>query len=434
MSLTAQLVDLIENKSIKNGDLKAATWFFLDAISNISAGLNTDQGRILRNWFLEENPDTSRKVLFMGSLMHILEMDDLHRRSIVHPGCVVIPVVIAIGMRLGSSGRLMLEAAIKGFEACTRIGNSVGPAHYKIWHNTATCGTFGAAYAAGTLMGLNSYELCNALGNAGTQSSGFWEFVENGSMSKHLHAGRAGQSGLISAELAKHGFSGSETILEGERGFYAACCPDATPEKLLDAAESKWQIHQTSIKPWPCCRHTHPAIDASIEISRKINGVFPESIAVGVTQATIDVCDNPFPKTEYEAKFSLQHCVAVAILSGRVGFDSFESEARQFALTFNRKITVHNDEKIEQRYPDAWGANIKAEMKDGSKINLYRENAKGDPEAPLSPEEMKAKATMLFTHGRIEEPSKWIEKILCFHKFNSFFSENDFDQLLNLQA
>ena len=434
MSLTRQLVDLIENKSIDNEDIEASSWYFLDAISNIAAGLNTEQGRILRSWFLQENPDTSRKVLFMGALMHILEMDDLHRRSIVHPGCVVIPVVIAIGLRLGTSGRKMLEATIKGFEACTRIGNSVGPAHYKIWHNTSTCGTFGAAYAAGTLMGLTSNELCHALGNAGTQSSGFWEFVENGSMSKHLHAGRAGQSGLISAELARHGFSGSNTILEGERGFYAACCPDATPEKLLDAPESKWQIHQTSIKPWPCCRHTHPAIDASIEISKKIFGNFPESITVGVTQATIDVCDNPIPETEYEAKFSLQHCVSVAILNGEVGFDSFDSEARRLAFPFNRKITLYNDKKIEQRYPEAWGADIKAEMKDGNVIKLNRKNAKGDPEAPLSPEEMKEKAKMLFTHARIEEPTKWIEKILCIHIVNSSFSENDFYQLLGLQV
>ena len=121
MSLTGQLVDLIENKSIHDEDIEAASWYLLDAITNIAAGLNTDQGRILRSWFLEESPDTSRKVLFMGALMHILEMDDLHRRSVVHPGCVVFPAVIAVGLRAGNSGRKMLEAVIKGFEACTRI-------------------------------------------------------------------------------------------------------------------------------------------------------------------------------------------------------------------------------------------------------------------------------------------------------------------------
>ena len=434
MSLPGHLVDLIENKSIHDLDIEAASWYLLDAIANIAAGLNTDQGRILRRWFLEEIPDTSRKVLFMGALMHILEMDDLHRKSVVHPGCVVIPTVIAVGLLADISGRMMLKAAIKGFEACTRIGNSVGPAHYKIWHNTATCGTFGAAYAAGSLMGISSNELCHALGNAGTQSSGLWEFVENGSMSKHLHAGRAGQSGLIAAELARHGFSGSHTILEGDRGFYAACCPDATPLELLADPESKWQIHQTSIKPWPCCRHTHPAIDAAMEISSKIDGDFPESIAVGVTQATIDVCDNPIPETVYEAKFSVQHCVSVAMLSGKIGFDSFESEARRLTAPLNKTITLHCDVKFEQRYPEAWGADIKAEMKGGNVIIAQRDNAKGDPDAPLSPKEMKEKAVMLFTHAGIKEPLEWIEKILCIHKDNSSFSENELYHLLGLKA
>ena len=433
MSLTGQLVELIENKSIDDEDLEAASWFLLDAIANIAAGRNTEQGRVLRSWFLEESPDTSRKVLFMGALMHILEMDDLHRRSVVHPGCVVIPAVLAVGLRAGISGRMMLEAAIKGFEACTRIGNSVGQAHYKIWHNTSTCGTFGAAYAAGNLMGLCSSELCHALGNAGTQSSGLWEFVEDGSMSKHLHAGRAGQSGLIAAELARHGFSGSHTILEGERGFYEACCPDAVPEELLADPDSKWQLHQTSIKPWPSCRHTHPSIDAALELSSQLDGEFPESIVVGVTQATIDVCDNPNPETVYEAKFSVQHCVSVAILSGKVGFDSFESEARHFTAPLNRKITLHCDEKFEQRYPEAWGAEIRAEMKDGNVIMAHRDHAKGDPDAPLSPTEMKEKAILLFSHAGIEEPLKWIEKILNIYNESSF-SENDLYHLLDLKA
>ena len=145
---------------------------------------------------------------WIGASMHIQEVDDLHRQSVVHPGCVVIPTVLALGMREDISGLQMLEAVVKGFEACTRIGNSVGPAHYKIWHNTATCGPFGAAYAAGSLLKLGKKQFRDALGNAGTQSSGLWEFSENGVMSKHLHSGLAGQSGLLYGELAKLGFCG----------------------------------------------------------------------------------------------------------------------------------------------------------------------------------------------------------------------------------
>ncbi len=431
MTLTEQLIELIENKRIEDEDVEAASWFMLDAMANIAAGRNSEQGRILTRWFLEVPADSSRKVLWLGSLMHILEMDDLHRNSVVHPGCVVIPAVLAVGLREGVSGRKMLEATLKGFEVCTRIGNSVGPAHYKIWHNTSTCGPFGAAYAAGTLLGLNSSELSDALGNAGTQSSGLWEFVESGSMSKHLHAGRAGQSGLIAAELARHGFSGSPTILEGTRGFYAACCPDASPEELLANPDDRWQLHQTSIKPWPCCRHTRPAIDAATELSGQLAGKNPDTIELGVTQAAIDVCNNPNPESVYEAKFSLQHCVSVALLNGKVVFESFESEARKLTAGLNNKVSIRCDEKIEQNYPEAWGVDLRVKMKDGKVIKVHRDHAKGDPDAPLTAKEMREKAVMLFSHGGMKEPEKWVERILGLPQEPSF-SESDIYRLLNI--
>ena len=433
MTLTAQLIELIESKAIGKKDSEVASWFVLDAIANFIAGRNSEQGRILEGWYLDEPAETSRTAFWIGASMHIQEVDDLHRQSVVHPGCVVIPTVLALGMREDISGLQMLEAVVKGFEVCTRIGNSVGPAHYKIWHNTATCGPFGAAYAAGTLFGLEKEQFQDALGNAGTQSSGLWEFSENGAMSKHLHAGRAGQSGLLSAELAKLGFSGSPTILEGKRGFYAACCPDANPDALLVDPEGSWQIHKTSIKPWPCCRHTHPAIDAALEISSKLDGGNIESIVLGVTQATLDVCDKPTPETLYDAKFSLQHCVSVAILDGQVGFDAFESDARRRVAKMAMKISLERNEEIEKAYPNAWGAEIKVKLTNGKEFSVRRKHAKGDPDAPLSPTEFKEKATMLFRFGGVSEPEAWVERILELDRVSSF-RDSELIDLLDVSA
>ena len=433
MTLTAQLIELIESKAIGKKESEVASWFVLDAIANFVAGRKSEQGRILEGWYLGERAETSRTAFWLGASMHIQEVDDLHRQSVVHPGCVVIPTVLALGMREDISGLQMLEAVVKGFEACTRIGNSVGPAHYKIWHNTATCGPFGAAYAAGTLFGLEKEQFLDALGNAGTQSSGLWEFSENGAMSKHLHAGRAGQSGLLSAELAKLGFSGSPTILEGKRGFYAACCPDANPDALLVDPEGSWQIHKTSIKPWPCCRHTHPAIDAALEISSKLDGGNIESIELGVTQATLDVCDKPTPETLYDAKFSLQHCVSVAILDGQVGFDAFESDARQRVAKMAMKISLERNEEIEKAYPNAWGAEVKVKLTNGKEFSVRRKHAKGDPDAPLSPTEFKEKATMLFRFGGVSEPEGWVERILELDRVSSF-RDSELIDLLDVSA
>ena len=166
----------------------------------------------------------------MGGLTHILEVDDLHKASVVHPGCVVVPAAWSVASREGIRGRALLVAILKGFEATTRVGMAVGPAHYRIWHNTATCGPHGSAYAAASLIGLNPSAVLDALGNAGAQSSGLWQFLETGAMTKHLHAGRAAEAGVVAADLAGLGFTGPPAILEGKKGFFAAACPDAQPE------------------------------------------------------------------------------------------------------------------------------------------------------------------------------------------------------------
>ena len=164
MTLTEKLIELINVKPITEDDLAATAWFVLDGLAHTVAGANSPQGRILTEWFRAEAADVNRTTLWLGGLMHILEVDDLHRQSVVHPGCVVIPATVAVGLREGASGRQMLEAVLKGFEACTRVGNSVGPSHYRLWHNTATCGPFGGAYAAGGLLALDVWQLRDALG------------------------------------------------------------------------------------------------------------------------------------------------------------------------------------------------------------------------------------------------------------------------------
>ena len=190
-----------------------------------------------------------------------------------------------------------------------------------IWHNTATCGPFGSAMAAASLLGLDDEETLHALGNAGTQSSGFWQFMETGAMSKHLHAGRASESGLLAAELAAHGFTGSPEILEGAKGMFAGMCIDPIPENILADADGEWQLPLTSIKPWPSCRHTHPLIDCALELHGKLNGEEITHVEIETYQAALAVCNRPDPYTEYQSKFSLYHCAAIAILDGVVKID-----------------------------------------------------------------------------------------------------------------
>ena len=394
-SLTGQLVSLIQARQIIDEDLHACTYFVLDAIINAIAGMRTPTGKIILDWWhATGNAETGRQALLGGALIHTLEMDDLHKQSVTHPGCVVVPAAIAIAAREGLSGKEMLIAVLRGYEAMCRVGNAVGRSHYKIWHSTATCGPFGSAYTAGSLLGLSSEQMVWALGNAGTQSAGLWEFMNSGGMSKHLHAGRAAEAGILAADLARHGFTGPTRILEGNQGFFAASCPDAQPSAITATPDGPWQLVQTSIKPWPCCRHTHPAIDAALEIAGQVRTPVRQA-TLKIYQAALDVCNRPEPDSEYQAKFSLQHCVAVALDRGRIDFASFDSAARESSTKTRAAVSIALSPEADKAYPHNWGCDLEVMTVDGQVLRARRTHCKGDTELPLDDNAMLDKARTL---------------------------------------
>ncbi len=403
MTLTRELVRLIRSKPVDDGDMALAARYVLDAVANALAGRQTEPGRLLRQWAVDQGRDAGRRAFLMGGLIHILETDDLHRASVVHPGCVVVPAAFAVARNRGSGGAALLKAVLHGFEACCRVGMAVGPAHYRVWHNTATCGPFGSAVAAASLLGLDEERCVHALGNAGTQSSGLWQFLDTGAMTTHLHAGRAAEAGVVAAELAGLGFTGPPAILEGEKGLFAATCPDADPGAVLAGPKAPWQLKSTSIKPWPCCRHTHPAIDAALEVHQNLEGAAVDTVALTTYRAALDLCDRPRPENDYQAKFSLHHCVAAALMDGEVGFASFDEGARRRLDGLRAKVLVAAGEPFVSAYPGAWGAEVRVSTAHGRELAARREACKGDPELPLSPDEMTEKALRLLDFAGLDE-------------------------------
>ncbi len=411
-SLTARLVDLIEDKPVAQTDLDAAALLVLDLIANAVGACGTEPAKMISAWSAQSSGDAGRQAFLLGAFAHTLEMDDLHRTSVTHPGCVVIPAAWSQAAKDQVGGPEFLTSVIKGFEAVCRIGATVGPKHYEHWHNTATCGPFGSAMAVGSVMGLSRAALVNALGNAGTQSSGLWEFLDAGAMSKHLHAGRAAESGLMAAQLASHGFTGSASILEGPKGFYKVMCPDASPEGLLENAAGDWHVHQTSLKPWPSCRHTHPAIDAAQDLQASFDPDQVDRIEVATYGAALAICDRPNPQSEYDTKFSLQHCTAAALMFPQVDFESFSEASRRALSLLTDKVHLSVGDHYEEGYPNTWGASVTVVPHEGESAMARRTFAKGDPQAALSRDEVIVKATMLMQHGGIERPSALIEPIL----------------------
>jgi 2-methylcitrate dehydratase PrpD len=412
VSLTRGLVRLIREKPVTSHDLEQAALFTLDALANAIAGRNSLPGRTLLGWAEGRQGDAGRRALLMGALTHILEVDDVHRASVVHTGCVAVPAAFALSAGREVEGTVLLRAILQGFEAMCRVGMAVGPAHYRVWHNTATCGPFGSAMTAAALLGLDEDQAVHALGNAGTQSAGLWEFLTTGAMSKHLHAGRAAEAGVVAAELAVLGFTGPPAILEGKAGFFAGACPDADSGAVLRAPEARWQLHETSIKPWPSCRHTHPVIDGALELAGRIDATKAEAIEITTYGAAVDVCDRPLVSSEYEAKFSLQHCAAAALQRGAMDFAAFGADARAAAAPLAARVTVASGDPFESAYPDAWGARVAVRLTDGSKVEAARTQCRGDPEAALDTAEMIAKARALMQFGGLNDPDALIDAVL----------------------
>jgi len=412
-TLTRGLVELIRARPISQNDLDVMALYVMDGLANMLAGRNSEPGRALLAWSRGRQGDAGRRALLMGGLMHILEVDDLHRASVTHPSCTVIPAALALAQSTGADGDTFLRAVLHGFDAIARVGMAVGQEHYKIWHNTATCGPYGAAMAASALLGLDDDQTVHALGNAGTQSAGLWEFLATGAMSKHLHAGRAAEAGVVAAELAAEGFTGPPAILEGPQGFFAGACPDPDPDAVLRAPDAPWQVHLSSIKPWPSCRHTHPSIDAALELSGKIDPASIAAIDISTYQAAVDVCDRVAPDTPYEAKFSLQHCVTSALAKGSVAFESFEADQRAEMASLRAISTTRAGDPYRGAYPTSWGSEITVTLKDGSKIAAARKDCKGDPELPVTRDELIFKARDLLSFGGIVDVDDVIGSILA---------------------
>jgi len=402
-TLTACLIDLVRYKPITDAARDSAGLFVLDTMANAIAARASVPGRIMIQWAAARPTHPATQAFLLGGLSHTLETDDLHRASVTHPGCVVVPVAVALGNRNEASGHEVLRAVLHGYEAMCRVGNAVGAVHYRIWHNTATCGPYGSAMCAADLLKLDDVATQHALGNAGTQSSGLWQFIETGAMSKHLHAARAAESGFLAAELAALGFTGPPAILEGSKGFFAAACPDAAPAEVLANADAQWQLTMTSIKPWPSCRHTHPSIDAALELRSKLAGREVMSARAEVYPAALDVCNRPAPSNEYEAKFSLQHCIAVALADGRVDFESFDAMARDQLAALRDRISVVVAEPFRSLYPQHWGARLSVTTRDGRTLSAERKDCKGDPGAALDREAMIEKAMMLMRFGNLPD-------------------------------
>ncbi len=335
--------------------------------------------------------------LHNGCLGNVLEMDDVDKRAVLHAAPTVFPAAFAMAEFTGASSSDFLNAIVIGYEATIRLGRAVGPGHYAYWHNTATCGPIGAAAASCYL--LAGSDFVSAFGLAMTQAAGLWQTRhEADSMAKQIHAGHAAQVGVQSAFLSAQGFQGPRTILEGEQGFFAAMCPGANPEDIFKDYGPEWLIHQTSIKPYPACRHAHPAIDAAV-LGRAAHSKIMGEICVETYSDALKFCNNPDPKSVIEAKFSIQHSVAVTLLKGEPRLEDFDIQNDSEELQQLRgRVELKSTDEFNKAYPNHYGAALEI---DGQRF--VAKDAFGDPEKPMSEHAIREKAERLMIFAGMKE-------------------------------
>ena len=346
----------------------------------------------------------SAAALANGVASHILELDDVHKGSTLHAAAPVISAALASAEREHATGRAFTLAVALGYDAALRIGEAVNPSHYRFWHPTGTAATFGAAAAAGSILRLTSAQMLDALGTAGTQAAGLWEFNADGAMSKHLHPGKAAFNGVLAADLARLGFTGATRILEGERGFFRATAATFDPTRITDELGQRWKITENCYKLHSCCAHTHTAIDVALDIRARRGWSAREalesiaSIDLQTYRAGYEIVKDPDPTTPYRGKFSLAYCVAIALLEGRVGLEQFDAThfgddglvAPHVAALLPRvRVSVRDD--LSRMYPAQWPTQVTVTMRDGGIERGMNAYPRGNPENPVSTETLEEK-------------------------------------------
>ena len=330
-------------------------------------------------------------VLCNGIAAHTVEMDDVHREAKAHAGAVVVPAALSMGELMDASGREVMEAVVCGYEVMLRIGAAIGAAahRHRGWHATGTCGTFGGGAAAGKLMGFTPRQLCWTLGLAGTQSSGLWAFTADGAGNKKLHAGRAAQSGVLAAMLARSGMSGPAHILNArDGGLFQAMSDGYRIERVSAGLGTRFLIDEVSTKPYACCRSMHPPINAALLLRRRhrLEPARIRRIEVGTYGVARKQCAfTARPSNREEARFCLAYGVAVALMDGAASPAQFNDDRirDENLLDLAARVHVSVDEEFDRGYPEVWGCRVEMELTDGTVLTETVSAAKGDPENPF---------------------------------------------------
>ena len=333
--------------------------------------------------------------LYNGAAAHAAEVDDSFRDAMYHPGAATIAAALAAGQQAGASGLDFLRAVVLGYEVSTRIGVVLGRAHYRFWHNTGTVGVFGAAAAAAGVLRLDAMPFAHALATAATFSAGLQQAFRSDSMSKPLHAGRAAEAGLLAAQLAQQGVTGSLDVLDGGAGLGRAMGDGPDWSQVGATLGADFHISRLTFKNHIGCGHAFAAIDGALELAgrHRLHADDIRQVHVATYGPALDIACHTDPRTDHEARFSLRFMVATALVHGSVRLSAYTPErlADPRIRALMARMTTVVDPGIDAAFPGRRAALVEIETRHGQRHAWLQPDRKGDPELPLSDRELEDK-------------------------------------------
>ena len=335
-----------------------------------------------------------------GASAHGIEQDDTHSGGSIHLGATMYSAALALAETMPeTSSDDFLAAIVAGFEAAARIAMAVQPKeHYALgFHMTPTCGVFGAAITSAKLLGLTPEQTLAAVGIAGSMAAGSMEFLADGAWTKRIHPGLAAQNGIHAAMLAAEGFTGPLRILEGRDGFLHGYSRHPFPERLTDGLGGSFEILHTAVKPHACCRYMQGPIDAILALMHEhhLQAGQIRRIEVAVLEAGWAIVAEPratkyHPESVVDAQFSMPFGAAIAALDGAAGLDQFTVEKARSpeVRKLMGMVVLNKDIRIEKNFPLEWPASVAIELEDGRRFDKFVRYPKGDPQNPLTWDEL----------------------------------------------
>jgi 2-methylcitrate dehydratase PrpD len=436
MNATAHLAEFVtksRHEDCPEPALEAGRRAILDCLGVMLAGSTEPGARILQRVAQMEGGaplatvvGTGRRTgavwaaLCNGTAAHALDFDDTNFALMGHPSAPVLAAALATGELALADGRAVLHAFLLGFEVETSLAEVINPAHYAHgWHATCTLGTLGAAATAARLLGLDGVQTRHALAVAASQSSGLKENF--GTMTKPFHAGHAARSGVLSALMAREGWTASEHALDGPQGFISVLGAGQRALERLETLGAPWKILTTgvAVKPYPSCACTHSIIDGALEL-RRVEGIRPDDVdevTVAVAAGVPRILIHSRPRTGLEAKFSAEFAAAAALTDGRVGLATFQDERAQDPAIrrLMERINVVVDPHIPTDLERHMWTRVTVRCKSGRSASIGPRPVPGHPDNPLTLEALREKfrecAGLVLPAGRVDSIAQMVESL-----------------------